>query len=162
MAEKPLENFQTFAAPTAENHEATTQIERLDEHQILESLKGRSVDKLFHEFEVRGTKVVALSWAGVKYFALQLKNITVEEVKLTESDEAYRAIAWAKDLTRNVRIMGAAEQSRRMKLRDGSLVPDEFALAKVISKSQRNALRNLIPETIIAEAYQTWKKSTGR
>jgi len=83
--------------------------------------------------------------------------MTIESVQLSETEEKHRAVAWAYDKVRDVRIMGAAEQSKFMTLKDGSKVPDEFALPKVVSKCQRNALRALIPETLIVEAYRAWK-----
>ena len=44
---------------------------------------------------------------------------------------------------------------------EGEAYPDEFALAKAVSKAQRNALRNLIPEPLISEAYRQAKQSKG-
>jgi hypothetical protein len=132
-------------------------LDRLDEKQIVASLKGRAIDKLFHEIDVRGQKQIALSWAGVKYFSLEAGHISVEKVELSETQDSYRATAWAYDKVRDVRIMGAAEQSKSLRQKDGTRSTDEFALAKAVSKGQRNALRNLIPETMIAEAYRIWK-----
>ena len=146
-----------FSAPIGQEEEVIKEIERMDENLIVETLKGRSMEKLFHEFPIRGTTVVQLSWAGVKYFTLQLKGLKVEEVKITETDEKYRAVAWAYDKVRDTRVMGAAEQSKTYKSKDGTTYPDEFALAKVVSKAQRNALKNLIPETMISQAYVLWK-----
>lgn len=158
-AEKPVTSY---TAPVAsDNYEMVEAIERLDEQQIIESMKGRVIDKLFYELPITdprtGEKVIALSWAGVKFFTLQLKHITVEKVELTETETTHRAIAWALDKARDVRIMGAAEQSKMMTQRDGTRKTDEFALAKVVSKSQRNALRGLIPETMVSEAYREWR-----
>ena len=162
MTEAPLEAFRSYDAPPEEKQELMVTAERLDEQQIVESMKGRMIERLFHEIEQHRSdgvtiKIPVLAWAGVKYFALQLGHMTVEKVELSETDEKYRATAWAYDKKRDIRVMGAAEQSKTMKLRDGSRIPDEFALAKVVSKSQRNALRSLIPETLISEAFQQWK-----
>jgi hypothetical protein len=131
------------------------EIERRDEAQIVEDLHGKAIDKLFYEFTQSGREIVALSWAGVKYFALQLGHISVEEVKIEEGRDSYKAIAWAFSKDRDLRVMGAAEQSKMLAF--GNKNRDEFALAKVVSKAQRNALRNLLPETMISEAYKTWK-----
>ena len=88
---------------------------------------------------------------------MQQGHISVEEVKISETEAGYQAIAWAKDKKRDVRVLGAATQSKSFRAKDGSSYPDEFALAKVVSKSQRNALRNLIPEPLVSEAYRVWR-----
>jgi hypothetical protein len=132
-------------------------IEKHDEAAIIADLQGRAIDRLFYELSLRGQLQVALSWPGVKYFTLGQGHISIEQVQLSETTEKLRAIAWALDKQRDVRVMGAAEQSKLMTLKDGTKVPDEFALPKVVSKAQRNALRSLIPETLIAEAYKAWK-----
>ncbi len=131
--------------------------DRQDEEAIIAEVHGQAVDRLFHEMNIRGQVQVQISWPGVKWIALKEGHITIESVQLSETEEKYRAGAWAYDKVRDVRIMGAAEQSKFMTLKDGSKVPDEFALPKVVSKSQRNALRALIPETLIVEAYKAWK-----
>jgi hypothetical protein len=128
-----------------------------DEASIVAEVRGQAVDKLFHEMNIRGQQQIQISWPGVKWIALKQGHLTVESVQLSETDEKYRAIAWANDKLRGVRMAGAAEQSKFMTLKDGSKVPDEFALPKVVSKSQRNALRALIPETLIVETYKAWK-----
>jgi hypothetical protein len=43
-----------------------------------------------------------------------------------------------------------------MRLRDGGEAEDAFALQKAVGKAQRNAIRALIPEAVIAEAYRAW------
>jgi hypothetical protein len=131
--------------------------ERDDERAIVAEVRGQAVDKFFHEISVRGQTQVVISWAGIKWIALREGHMTVESIQLSETPEKYRAIAWAYDKVRDVRMMGASEQSKTMLLKDGSRVPDEFALPKAVSKSQRNALRALIPETLIVEAYRAWK-----
>lgn len=164
--QKPEEStaFTTYQAPVEEEEQgAIVEADRVDEQQIVEMLRGRAIDKLFHEIPVKDRQGVivgttpVLSWAGVKYLTLQLGHITIDEVKLKEKEDKYVAIAWARDKSRDVRVMGAAEQSKTMRLKDQSRVPDEFALAKAVSKAQRNALRNLLPETLISEAYLQWK-----
>ena len=142
-----------YKAPaTLEDFQA---VERMDESQIMEELQGKQIDKLFYEFTQGNRQVIALSWAGVKYFAIQLGHIQVQEVKLDETEDSYRVIAWAYDKTKDLRVMGAAEQSKFLAW--DTKKKDEFALAKAVSKGQRNALRNLIPETMISSAYAEWK-----
>lgn len=134
--------------PTLEDFKT---LDRMDEEQILSELQGKTIDKLFYQLP---NGVTALSWAGVKYFTISRGNIYIDEVKLTEDEEYYRVVAWVRDVKMNVRMMGAAEQSKKETW--GKHERDQFALAKVVSKAQRNALRNLIPETIISAAFKEW------
>ncbi len=136
-----------------EAQEQLSQLDRLDETLIVDELRGRIVDRLFHEIDGRGQ----LSWPGVKWFALKQGHLTIDQVQLNETEDHYRATAWARDKVRDVRLMGAAQQSKWLTRRDGSKVLDEFSLPKAVSKAQRNALRALLPETLIAEAYVAWK-----
>ncbi len=162
-SEKPLDQYTiVVTAPAETERDAVAEIERLDETQILDSLKGRATEKLFYEINQRGQQQIALSWAGVKYFTLQAGHISIEEVRLSETDNQYQAIAWARDKKRDVRVMGAAVQSKTFKPREGQSYPDEFALAKAVSKAQRNALRNLIPEPLISEAYRVWREQHAK
>jgi hypothetical protein len=131
--------------------------ERLDEATMVAEIHGQPVDRFFHEMSIRGQQQVQISWSGVKWLALKQGHMTIESVQLSETEDKYRAVAWAYDKVKDVRMMGASEQSKTMTLKDGSKIPDEFALPKVVSKSQRNALRALLPETLIVEAYKAWK-----
>ncbi len=132
-------------------------LEARDEAAMVAELQGRVYDKMFNEINIRGQLQVSLSWAGVKQLTLGQGHTTIEQVQLSETPEKYRAICWAVDKQRDVRVCGAAEQSKWLTLRDGTKVPDEFSLPKVVSKSQRNALRGLIPESLITEAFKLWK-----
>lgn len=131
--------------------------ERLDEADIVKEIHGQTVDRFFHEMSIRGQQQIQISWQGVKWLALKEGHLTVESVQLSETDDKYRAVAWGYDKVRDVRMMGASEQSKTMLLKDGTRISDEFALAKCTSKAQRNALRALLPETLIVEAYKAWK-----
>tara|TARA_Y100000310_G_scaffold271010_1_gene285270 strand:+ start:259 stop:801 length:543 start_codon:yes stop_codon:yes gene_type:complete len=152
------------------NHAALAEWEREDEGQIVESLKGRAIEKLFHTLPIKdhktGEDTIALSWAGVKYFAAKLGGIQVDDVKilkgLDDKDPSWMAVAYATDTRTQTKVQGAAEQSKNVKFKSGGSAPDEYALAKVFSKAQRNALRALIPEPMISEAYKEWKLQNGK
>lgn len=119
-----------------------------DEEQILAEMQGRVMDEYAYRFPSGGREVVGLSWVGVKAVARKMGNISIAKTDITETDGSYRVVVCAEDRVRNVQMMGAAEQAKVMTVR-GEKVPDLFALQKALSKAQRNAIRNLIPEEII-------------
>jgi len=160
MTSEPIKETPIIYSPPKDPVEALAELRVLedrDEAAMVAELEGRVSDKMFNEINVRGQLQVSLSWPGVKQLTLGQGHTTIEQVQLSETPEKYRAICWALDKQRDVRVCGAAEQSKWMTLKDGTKVPDEFSLPKVVSKSQRNALRGLIPESLIVEAFKLWK-----
>jgi hypothetical protein len=49
-----------------------------------------------------------------------------------------------------------------MKIRDGGEMDDDFALQKAFSKARRNALRQLLPESLITQALAKWKEERDK
>ena len=70
-------------------------------------------------------------------------------MNLEETDTEWRGMARVTDLERNFSVIGAASQPKMLTLTGGRKVPDNFARTKCVSKTQRNALRIIIPETFI-------------
>lgn len=58
----------------------------------------------------------------------------------------------AKDTRTGASYLGAKSQSKTQRGKDGREAPDKDALSKVISKAQRNALRNFLPEQLVLAA----------
>jgi len=121
------------------------QLERLDEAQIISELQGAVLQD--YVYTVKGKP--ALSWAGIKAVASKIGAIVIDLVNLTTTEENYLCVVKATAPDGSSRI-GAAEQARVQD--DGK--PDPFALPKVVSKAQRNAIRALLPETLIAEVVR--------
>lgn len=150
-----------FAPKTESDFE---RLDMLDEKQIVDELKGRLMDKYFYEFEQwdsdigRKRTVVGISYAGTKAIALLKGNIETVDIHAEVTENEYVCHVVIKDTARNISLPGGASQSKMMRLKDGSLVPDRFAYAKVISKATRNALRSLIPEELIKELYVEYKE----
>jgi len=133
-----------------------------DDQQILAELKGdlqaEILKRYFYSFKVNGRTVVGLSYKGVKQIARQQGHIIIKELELKETEKTWLAICKALDKARDLEIYGAASQPKEITYRDGGKAPDPFALTKAVSKAQRNALRGLISETVVSEAYKAWMK----
>jgi hypothetical protein len=124
-------------------------LDRLDEEQIVAELQGAVLDEYVYSFKSGGKTVTGLSWAGVKAIAARMGSIELDLLQLVNADASYLCVVKATAPDGSSRI-GAAEQPKAMSTRNGEQ-PDPFALPKVTSKAQRNAIRALLPETLITE-----------
>jgi len=131
-----------------------------DDTQILAEMKGEFkaevLKQLFYSFESGGRRVVGLSYKGVKQMAMRQGHIKVKELELKETEKAWIATCKAKDKAKDLEVYGAAIQPKEITFRNGGKMPDPFAMSKAVSKAQRNALRGLISEVVITEAYKRW------
>lgn len=128
-------------------------MERRDEAQIVEALEGRYIEEFVYEFESGGRKVVGLSWMGIQEASREYGGIVcpIEKMMMKLTKTHVAVTIEAKDIkTGSVRI-GHSKQSRRMSLRSGKFMDDEFAEQKAISKAQRNAIRQLLPQTLLKQ-----------
>jgi hypothetical protein len=71
-----------------------------------------------------------------------------------ETDTEFRIMIKATDVRRNVEMIGASTQSKTFQGK-----PDPFAYVKCLSKAQRNALRSLLPEKMIATMLRKFKEA---
>ena len=140
---------------------ALVKMEALDEQQITESLRGRIISRFFYEFKAAGKEVVGISWAGIKQIASKMVEqghaISVVDLRVEETDSAYKGYAKAKDLYTQEERWGASEQNKAFSSGDRN----QFALPLCVSKAQRNAIKQFIPEATVQEAYKEWKQRTG-
>ncbi len=139
----------------------------LDADQIELSIKGRIIDQFFYEFEQwdpnKHQKVlqVGISYAGIKWIASQMAArgdpITCWDASFTDTPETYRCVVKARRYATGEDRMGAFEQPRFYTDKEGKQKPNPFAFTLVLSKAQRNAIRQFIPEPVIQEGYREWK-----
>jgi len=133
-------------------------MERKDEEQIMEEIKGRVIEEYVYDFEISGRRITGLSYAGVKALALKQGGIHVGEPIINDYGDFWLCKVKAHDIVRNISVWGVATQRKKFKLRTGDMVDDEFAIQKVVSKAERNAMRKLIPETLIIEVIKEWRE----
>jgi len=124
-------------------------MERADESQIVEELKGHYLEEFVYSFEVGSRRIVGLSWAGIKECAYRQGGITVDSCQIEDKGDFWMCLVQASDKFRGSSRFGVSTQSKTMKLKDQMEVADEFSLQKCVSKAQRNAIRALIPEVYI-------------
>ena len=131
-----------------ETSEDFEQMEKRDEEQIKAELVGKFLDEFVYRFTSGGRDIVGLSWAGVKEAARRLGHIKVIDLKIEDKGDNWIAQCKAIDTLSRFELYGTAMQPKKQKTRDGEQI-DNFALPKVVSKAQRNAIRSVIPENII-------------
>lgn len=129
-----------------------------DDSQVLLEIQGGFMEEFVYSFPTKEGKVTGLSWVGTKEVARQMGNISVEDCDIMETPETFRVKCRAKDISRNVTMFGVAEQSKRLKMKNGEDQPDMHALSKAVSRAQRNAIRGLIPEIFIKKMIEQYLK----
>ena len=140
------------------------EMDRLDEKQIVDDIKGHIIEQFFYRFKDKGVEKVGLSFSGVKWMAEQLVSegrllsIIHTEIRESADGKSYFADATCQELKTGMKRNGHTQQQKFYK--DGSENPFAYTLAG--SKSERNAMRHFIPETAIQEGYKEWAKKGGK
>jgi hypothetical protein len=155
-------------------HEVYHLWDQRDEIQVVDTLKGRYLDEFVYSYcrrhkwlegkrppECQCTDIiVGLSWVGVQEAAREYRGIQVplEKMRKVETEDSVEVSLEAIDSKTGSSRIGVACQSKKMRLRTGQIMDDEFATAKAVSKAMRNAIRPLLPITLIRawiEAHRT-------
>lgn len=147
---------------------AVLSFDEADAQQIELMLKGVVSDKLVYRFTAKdGSEVKGLSVVGVRSAVHYLNAHKQAQIRINDDLKIdFREIngeTWviatvsASDAYGN-RWFGAAQQPVNITRKDGTVTVDPFAVAKVVSKAQRNALRGLFPEPIVVELIDLWTK----
>ena len=141
-----------------------------DEEQIVKEMEeGMSVedyDALVYMFPDRGGKqVMGLTYYGVKRARDEFNKrgwtrMTVTDrliaTPLTNGNVDYAVYAY--DEKRKIGSWGGATSKAMFNTRDGKSIDDPHATAKAVSKCQRNALRGLFPDKLLARMIAQWVK----
>jgi hypothetical protein len=138
--------------------EEAKEVERRDEEMIIREVKGdmkileRALADYFYSFELRGRKVIGLSYAGVKAIIRRMGHVEIQEIKVEEKPKSWFVLVKARDKLRDLEAYGAAVQPKQFP----SGEENPFALTIAVSKAQRNAWRHFIDERVVTEAYRAW------
>jgi len=135
-------------------------MERRDEGQIEKAILGEYLEEFIYDFTTRdGHRVTGLSWVGVKEIAARMGHIRCDEKpEIRDQGDSWLVIVKAEDRLRDSSRWGVTTQSKTMRLKSGNIVDDAFAIQKAMSKAQRNAIRQLIPEKWIQQLIDRFLK----
>ena len=162
----PEEPRKASSEPEPENGQEVYQLwDKRDEAQIVEALKGRYLEEFVYEYcrrhkwidgqrpaECRcADVVVGLSWVGIQEASREYQGIQVpiEKSRKQESEEAVEVMVEAVDSKTGSSRIGVATQNKKIRLKTGQVIDDEFAVQKAMAKAQRNALKLLLPVTLL-------------
>lgn len=174
---KPAEPKVNGGLAEAENpQEVFSSMDKRDENQIVESLKGNYLDEYVFEFCRRHRApnggrpecgctdtVISLSLVGIleasrAYGGIQ---IPLNKVVIQQTDDSVQVLVEAFDSKTGSSRVGVASQSKTQKLKSGAIIADEFYLQKALAKAQRNSLRQLLPISLIKDWIAQHRKGNG-
>ena len=121
-------------------------LDQVDDQAIVEMMTGQSIQDYVYSFKQGGKTVEGLTLAGINEAANRRGGIQVDEVQYEEREHSWLATAKATDTVTGSSRYGAYEQPKRMGNRE-----DPHAFTKAIHKAQRNAVKQLLPVTVIKE-----------
>lgn len=133
----------TYRLP--EHEEEFALIERKEDELIVREMTGEIIDSYFYRFNSKGAEVVELNARGIFEVAQMYGGIRCTTRLDDGAGPNYVVTASALDKVRDVEFDGGAEQAKR--LANGS--EDIFAFAKAVTKSQRNALKKVLPYSLV-------------
>ena len=99
--------------------------------------------------------VVGISWFGIQEASRTYGRIQVpiEKAKARDTGDEIEFMVEAVDTQTNSSRIGISSQSKMMRTQQGA-VRDAFATQKALSKAQRNAIKQLLPQTMLKEWIQ--------
>lgn len=142
--------------------EAIFAIERADEQSIVEHMTSEFASSNFiYSYPIKGGQVVGIGIDGAKEIARLQGNIEVlPDIRIDkDSDPDYiYAMVRAKDLIRNVTMMGVGRQCKYIVGENWQPTDrvDETAFVKAVNKGMRNAILALPPQEAIAKIVDTF------
>lgn len=133
------------------------EVDRQDESQIMRHMSGELVTEYVYKFtDGRGALQKGLSWAGTRELALLLGSIEVEaepQIEMRDEDDGkgpyWRVMCRATDNRRKVTVLGGVHEYVWKPRKDGGRYENQHAFTVALSKAQRNAIKNLVPVSIV-------------
>jgi len=152
------------------NGEVYEIMERKDEQQIIAELQGRYLEEFVYEFTQDGKPVTGLSWLGVQEASRSIGGIDIEIVERKEGEEKAGDLEWkwiefvvkANDINTGSSRLGVKRQYNKGRRRDGKIYDIPFYTEIALSKAQRNAIRALLPQTLIKAWIQMHRKGATK
>ena len=149
------------------SQEALSAIDRADDDAIAKHLVSPfGAEHFLYSYPIQtaeGTKqIIGIGVDGGYEIAHLMGNVEVlPNVKVEEKGDYFYGCVWAKDLIRNVTLMGVARQCKFIlgKGNEPTNRLDETAFVKAITKGQRNAILAIAPQEAIAKAIETFMQN---
>jgi hypothetical protein len=176
------------ADPTDETAVMTV-LDKHDEAEIVREVQGRLSKRYLYDFPRDGSRLVDLSWPGVRECIREMNkrgtririmpgSAEFEDVMLDlgDGDEpCIQVTMMGEDLSTGEVMYGTAAEPKWIKVKpatakrrrdqgksvsDDDKIPDAFARQKALGKAQRNTYKLFIPETLRATLIAQYKGDT--
>lgn len=175
--EKPGETPETVTGPEI-SADVYWLMEKRDEAQIIADLEGRYIEEFVYEF-CRQHKpspdgslscncktafpkniVTGLSWTGIQEASRAYGGIKVVDTDIKETDDYIQITVTALDTKTNSSRLAIKRQPKMMKSGPG-YIADKFCIEKAVGKAQRNAIKPLLPQTLLKQWIE-WYRAGGK
>jgi hypothetical protein len=121
-------------------------LDQVDDQAIIEMMTGQAIKDYVYSFKQGGRTVEGLTLAGINEAANRRGGIQVDDLQYEEREHSWNVVVKATDTLTGSSRWGACEQA---KMAGGR--PDQFAFTKAVHKAQRNAVKQLLPMSVIRE-----------
>ena len=121
-------------------------LDQVDDQAIIEMMTGQAIKDYVYSFKQGGRTVEGLTLAGINEAANRRGGIQVDDLQYEEREHSWNVVVKATDTLTGSSRWGACEQA---KMAGGR--PDQFAFTKAVHKAQRNAVKQLLPVSVIRE-----------
>jgi hypothetical protein len=130
----------------AESEEEFAILDRMEDNAIIKEMSGEIVDSYFYRFSSRGDNVVELNARGIFEIARMYGGISCKTRLESDADNPdFIVTATAYEKIRDIEFEGGVQQAKR--LPNGQ--EDKSAYAKAVTKAQRNALKKVLPYSLM-------------
>lgn len=162
---------------TRDENEVFRVLDAHDEAQILDEIQRRALKVALYDYRQGGQQVVDLSYQGVNEavrvmnatgkvrIGIDPSSLTVEKMEADVGngpEDFFVATVYAREEITGYGQFGTSMEPINLRKRDGTRVFDVFARTKAINKSQRNALKTMIPEQIRQTLIAAYKGDPTR
>lgn len=155
------DGFATPAQQQQENALSFQAMDKRDDELIVSFLEGQYSDEYVYEYEdkkhniIRGLSIIGINEACREYEGIQCP---IEKLRVVETETNVTMTIEAIDVKTKSSALGACIQDKKPY---GYSFPDPFYYQKCLSKAQRNAKRQVLPQELIKK-WIDQKKGTKK
>lgn len=162
VASNIQEGFATPAQQQQENSLAFQAMDKRDDELIVSFLEGQYSDEYVYEYEdkkhniIRGLSIIGINEACREYEGIQCP---IEKLRVVDTETNVTMTIEAVDVKTKSSALGACVQDKKPY---GYSFPDPFYYQKCLSKAQRNAKRQVLPQELIKKWIDLKKGGTKK
>lgn len=160
---REVEDVETDIVP-AVSAEMFLLMEKRDEAAITAYMSGLDPLKFVYQFKDKETGKVTtgMSWRGTLEASRIYEGLDSSEIiRWVEDEKGLEVAVAAVDRKTHSKRLGVGYQEKMMRLKSGGVMADPFYRQKALSKAQRNALRELLPQEFLIDFMEKYLRAKG-